>query len=173
MLLITGRSGAGKSSIINAILGFLPFEGEILLNGRDLDPGDKHLFTTLLQDDYLFGTSIRENLKIGNPEASDEILFEALKLVELDSFVRELPDGLDTMVGPLGLNFSGGEKQRLKLARVLLRETPIVILDEPFEFLDAQMVERISLNVLGALRDKAVLVVSHLSLPIAAKAITL
>ena len=173
VLLITGRSGAGKSSIINAILGFLPFEGEILLNGRDLDPGDKHLFTTLLQDDYLFGTSIRENLKIGNPEASDEILFEALKLVELHSFVRELPDGLDTMVGPLGLNFSGGEKQRLKLARVLLRETPIVILDEPFEFLDAQMVERISLNVLGALRDKAVLVVSHLSLPIAAKAITL
>ena len=100
-------------------------------------------------------------------------MFEALKLVELDSFVRELPDGLDTMVGPLGLNFSGGEKQRLKLARVLLRETPIVILDEPFEFLDAQMVERISLNVLGALRDKAVLVVSHLNLPIAAKAITL
>jgi ABC-type transport system involved in cytochrome bd biosynthesis fused ATPase/permease subunit len=77
------------------------------------------------------------------------------------------------MVGPLGLNFSGGEKQRLKLARVLLRETPIVILDEPFEFLDAQMVERISIRVLDALRDKAVIVASHLSLPNSVKTITL
>ena len=173
VLLITGRSGAGKSSIINSILGFIPYTGQILLNREELQPGDRHLFTTLLQDDYLFGTSIRENLKIGNPEASDKQLMEVLKLVELDDFVLQLPEGLETMVGPLGLNFSGGEKQRLKLARVLLRNTPIVILDEPFEFLDARMVERISLNVLEALQSKAVIVVSHLSLPITAKAITL
>ena len=173
VLLITGRSGAGKSSIINAILGFLPFTGRVVLNGKDLQAGDQHLVTTLLQDDYLFGTSIRENLKIGKPEASDEELLGALRLVELDTFVSEIPEGLDTMVGPLGLNFSGGEKQRLKLARVLLRDTPIVILDEPFEFLDAHMVERISIKVLDALRDKAVIVVSHLSLPNSVKAITL
>ena len=173
LLLITGRSGSGKSSIINAILGFIPFSGRVLLNGNDLAIGDQHLFSILLQDDYLFGTSIRENLKIGNPEANDDDLYKVLKLVELDQFVSSLPDGLDTMVGPLGLNFSGGEKQRVKLARVLLRDTPIVILDEPFEFLDSEMVERVAANVRSLLQNKAVIIVSHLPLDAPTKVISL
>jgi ABC-type transport system involved in cytochrome bd biosynthesis fused ATPase/permease subunit len=172
-LLITGRSGAGKSSIINALLGFTPYSGEILLNGRGLDGGDTHLFSTLLQDDYLFGTSIRENLKIGKPDASDVELFATLALVELDEFVVTLPDTLNTMVGPLGHNFSGGEKQRLRLARLLLRDTPIYLLDEPYEFLDAQMVERISRRVSEKLADRLVIIVSHLPLPISSLSISL
>jgi ABC-type transport system involved in cytochrome bd biosynthesis fused ATPase/permease subunit len=118
----------------------------------------------LLQDDYLFGTSIRENLKIGNPEASDIELFAVLALVELDDFVVNLPESLNTIVGPLGYNFSGGEKQRLRLARLLLRNTPIFILDEPYEFLDAQMVERVSRRVSEKFSDRVVIIVSHLSL---------
>ena len=172
-LLITGRSGSGKSSIINSILGFAPHSGEILLNGRQLSLSDSHLFSTLLQDDYLFGTSIRENLKIGNPEASDIELFAVLALVELDDFVVNLPESLNTMVGPLGYNFSGGEKQRLRLARLLLRNTPIFILDEPYEFLDAQMVERVSRRVSEKFSDRVVIIVSHLPLPISSLSLSL
>ena len=173
VLLITGRSGSGKSSILNALLGFLPYSGRILINGVELQPGDLHSFSTLLQDDYLFGTSIRENLKIGNPEADDALLLEVLEIVELKEFVLALPEGLDTMVGALGYNFSGGEKQRMKLARVLLRDTPIFILDEPYEFLDSEQVERISMRVAEKLSSRAVIIVSHLSLPIKALAVSL
>lgn len=163
-LLITGRSGSGKSSIINALLGFVPYSGEIVLNGQELRAGDAHLFSTLLQDDYLFGTSIRENLKIGNPQASDEELLGVLEIVELQDFVLGLPSGLDTLIGSLGFNFSGGEKQRLKLARVLLRNTPIFILDEPYEFLDTAQVGRISTRVSQKLSGSALIIVSHLPL---------
>jgi len=172
-LLITGRSGSGKSSIINAALGFLPYNGELLINDEPMRSAHLNSISTLLQDDYLFGTSIRENLKIGNPEATDDRLFEVLAIVELEEFVRALPGGLDTMIGSQGYNFSGGEKQRLKLARLLLRDTPVFILDEPYEFLDSKMVERISLRVNLELREKTVIVVSHLPLPISATTITL
>jgi thiol reductant ABC exporter CydC subunit len=172
-LLITGRSGTGKSSIINAILGFLPYSGEIDFNGEPLKAGYLNAISTLLQDDYLFGTSIRENLKIGNPSATDSQLLDALSLVELSDFVSALPEGLDTMIGAQGYNFSGGEKQRLKLARLLLRDTPIYILDEPYEFLDSQMVERISIKVNEKLKDKTVVIVSHLPLSITSTTIVL
>ncbi len=172
-LLITGRSGSGKSSIVNALLGFVPYSGEILVNGQPLQAGNTHLLSTLLQDDYLFGTSIRENLKIGNPEANDQQLQEVLQIVELWNFVSALPDGLDTMIGSFGFNFSGGEKQRLKLARVLLRETPIFILDEPYEFLDSGQVQRISAKVAEKLANRVVIIVSHLPLSIKALSVTL
>ena len=172
-LLITGRSGAGKSSVINALLGFVPYSGEIQFNGELLQTGNLNSFSTLLQDDYLFGTSIRENLKIGNPEATDSQLLEALNTVELSEFVGTLPEGLDTMIGAQGYNFSGGEKQRLKLARLLLRDTPIFILDEPYEFLDSEMVERVAVRVSEKMKDKTVVIVSHLPLPIASTTIVL
>jgi thiol reductant ABC exporter CydC subunit len=170
-LLITGRSGAGKSSILAALLGFIPYSGEILINGSEFTPGNFEMFSTLLQDDYLFGSSIRENLKIGRPEASDEELLQALAIVELDGFISSLPEGLGTMIGALGYNFSGGEKQRLKLARTLLREAPIYLLDEPFEFLDHSMVERIAEGTARKLKDRLLIIVSHL--PLATEAITI
>jgi ATP-binding cassette subfamily C protein CydC len=116
----------------------------------------------LLQDDYLFNTSIRENLKIANQDATDAQIHELLQLVELDKLVDSLPAGLDTHVGAYGYNFSGGEKQRMKLARVLLRDTPIYLLDEPFEYLDKELFERVSKRVLQRLQNKCLVVVSHL-----------
>jgi thiol reductant ABC exporter CydC subunit len=172
-LIISGRSGAGKSSLTNALLGFLPFTGEILINGEKLAARHTSLFSTLLQDDYLFTTSIRENLKIGNPKATDRDISQMLEIVELGDLVNKLPDGLDTHIGAMGYNFSGGEKQRLKLARLLLRNTPVFILDEPFEFLDAHQVDRISKKVAHVLHGKTVLIISHLPLAINANLLEL
>ena len=168
-LLVMGKSSSGKSSLINALLGFLPYTGKITINGEPLAAKHEPLFSTLLQDDYLFATSIRENLKIGKPSASDREIDQILEVVELGDLVHHLPEGLDTHVGPLGYNFSGGEKQRMKLARLLLRNTPVFILDEPYEYLDSFQVDRIAKKVEKILHGKTVIIISHLDLPITAK----
>ena len=152
---------------------FLPFEGKILINGRPITMHDRTLISTLLQDDYLFQTSIRENLKIANPSAADEQIHEVLRIVELTELINQLSYGIDTMIGPLGHNFSGGEKQRLRLARVLLRSTPIVILDEPFEFLDYAQVQRLAKAISEFLNGKTLIIVSHLALEIPGSVISL
>ena len=118
----------------------------------------------MLQSDHLFATSIRENLKIGNPNVSDREINQILEVVELTDLINSMPDGLDTHIGPYGFNLSSGEKQRLKLARVLLRHTSIYLLDEPFEFLDALMAQRIATRIERILVTKSLLVVSHLPL---------
>ena len=156
-LLIQGRSGCGKSSIINAILGFVDYEGEITKL-------DQCSISVMLQNDHLFATSIRENLKIGRPEVSDREIMQILEVVELADLIHSMPDGLDTHVGPYGFNLSGGEKQRLKLARVLLRHTPVYLLDEPFEFLDPLMAQRIATKIQRILVTKTLIIVSHLPL---------
>ena len=122
------------------------------------------MITVLLQNDYLFNSSIRENLRIANQSASDEQLLAALADVELEELITSLPRGLDTHIGPYGYNFSGGEKQRIRLARVLLRNTPIYVLDEPFEFLDSGQARRVAQTLLDRLQNKLVVIVSHLEI---------
>jgi ABC-type transport system involved in cytochrome bd biosynthesis fused ATPase/permease subunit len=156
-LIIQGRSGCGKSSIINAILGFVDYEGEI----TNLDQCS---ISVMLQNDHLFATSIRENLKIGRPEVSDREIIQILEVVELADLIHSMPEGLDTHIGPYGFNLSGGEKQRLKLARVLLRHTSVYLLDEPFEYLDPLMAQRIATKIQRILVTKTLLIVSHLPL---------
>lgn len=167
-LVIMGISGAGKSSLINALLGFLPYGGGIDIDGveaRDIEQESRSsMITVLLQNDYLFNSSIRENLRIANQSASDEQLLAALADVELGELITSLPRGLDTHIGPYGYNFSGGEKQRIRLARVLLRNTPIYVLDEPFEFIDSGQARRLAQTLLDRLQNKLVVVVSHLEI---------
>ena len=160
-LVIHGKSGGGKSSLLSALIGDIEFSGQVLINHDDLSHFDSNIFTTMLQDDHLFATSIRENIKIGNSDASDREIEQILEIVELADLVHSLPEGLDTLVGNLGYNFSGGEKQRIKLARMLMRNTPIYLLDEPFEYLDHFQADRLTKKVLKVLSTKTVVMVSH------------
>ena len=160
-LVIQGKSGGGKSSLLGALIGEIEFSGQILINHEDLSHFDSNIFTTMLQDDHLFATSIRENIRIGNPDARDREIEQVLEIVELAELLHTLPDRLDTLVGNLGYNFSGGEKQRIKLARMLMRNTPIYLLDEPFEYLDHFQADRLAKKVLKVLSTKTVVMVSH------------
>ena len=127
----------------------------------------------LLQTDHLFMTSIRENMKIANPEVEDEKIWQMLEVMELAELIRSLPQGLDTHIGEYGYNFSGGERQRLKLARVLICNSDIYLLDEPFEYLDEEMANRLATRVASILANKRVLIVSHLPLKIEGNELTL
>ena len=163
-LLISGRSGSGKSSILNSILNFVSYEGQVMCEGD---------VVALLQNDHLFMTSIRENLKISSPTSDDAELWEILDAMELGELIRSLPQGLDTHVGEYGYNFSGGERQRLKLGRILLSQSDIYLLDEPFEYLDEEMAHRLAMRVARILANKRVLIVSHLPLKIEGRELTL
>ena len=176
-LLLTGSSGSGKSSIALAMMGLLDYQGSAKIDGleiKNLDEENRNLLLTLApQNDYLFASSIRENLRVGDPKASDEKIEKVLALVELERLIHSLPAGLDTHIGARGLNFSGGEQRRLLLARALLRRTPFVILDEPFEFLEMEQIERMAPRIFEYLKDAGVLIISHLPIPEATKVVAL
>jgi ABC-type transport system involved in cytochrome bd biosynthesis fused ATPase/permease subunit len=159
------------------MMGLLDYQGSAKIDGlefKNLDEENRNLLLTLApQNDYLFASSIRENLRVGDPKASDEKIEKVLALVELEKLIYSLPAGLDTHIGARGLNFSGGEQRRLLLARALLRRTPFVILDEPFEFLDMEQIERIAPRIFEYLKDAGVLIISHLPIPEATKVVAL
>ena len=162
---VVGESGAGKSTIMKLLFRFYdPTEVGIFINGQDIRELSQHSLRSHIgivpQDTVLFNTSLVENIRYGNPDASDEEVTHAIKLAHLTQFVESLPDGLDTTVGERGLKLSGGEKQRVAIARALLKGAPIMIFDEATSSLDSQSEQAI----LGALRDAAK---GHTSLVIA------
>lgn len=164
-LLLSGYSGIGKSSLALATMGLIPYEGSIKLNGIEIGEINReeltNSITLCMQDDHLFNSSIRENLKIGNVDVSDSQIWQALECVEISELISILPDGLDTHIGVFGENFSGGEKQRMRLARALLKNTQLVILDEPFEYLESDQISRISRNIMDFLKNKSLIIISH------------
>jgi len=163
---LCGRSGAGKTTM--AALGarlFDPTRGHVLFGGKDLrefslqEYRDQQAFD--LQEPILFGETIRENLLLGTPGASDEALLAACRLAAADGFLDDLPEGLDTVLEASGVGLSGGERRRLCLARTFLRDVPLVIVDEPFVGLDRIAATRVreSLQVLAS--DRIVIVITH------------
>jgi len=163
---ISGPSGIGKSTLAALAARFLdPVSGSVRIDGTDLreiDPGRvRDTVVVCGQDAHLFDATIRENLRIARPDATVSELWRILKAVRLDEWVAALPNGLDAAVGQFGDAVSGGERQRIALARVLLSRAPVVVLDEPLAHLDAQTAAAVELNLHRELRGRTVLWIRH------------
>ncbi len=163
---MVGPSGAGKSSLANAILRFWPVEaGTIQIDGNDLDvyseTSTRTLFGVISQSTYLFSETLRENLLLAAPDAGDDRLMEVMHQAKLDDWFTSLPDGLNTWLGDQGVQMSGGERQRLAIARVLLQETPFVILDEPTANLDPETEKAILTQLFDTFSDRGLLIITH------------
>jgi thiol reductant ABC exporter CydC subunit len=162
---IVGPSGSGKSTIAAVIMGFLPYQGSVTLSGVELceaagDAVRAHI-GMLAQQAHVFDTSIAGNVRIGDPGATDEMVAAALEQAQLGEWVARLPKGDQTVVGSFGVGISGGERQRLALARLLLANRPLVILDEPTEHLDGQTADALAATLDSALRGSTRLLITH------------
>ncbi|HCC78669.1 MAG: thiol reductant ABC exporter subunit CydC [Chloroflexi bacterium GWB2_49_20] len=159
---ILGVSGSGKSTLFQVLLRFWEMDaGEITLAGLDVhqftQESVRQCFSVLPQNIYLFNTSLRENLLVADPAANPGQIGQALSTACLDEFVASLPQGLETLVGERGLQLSGGERQRLGLARLLLKHSPIYLLDEPTAQMDTLLEARIIRNLQTALQGHSLL----------------
>jgi thiol reductant ABC exporter CydC subunit len=163
---LVGPSGAGKTTVVNLLLRFLdPADGRVTIAGEDArryrQEDVRSLFAVAGQDAHLFATSIRQNLRIARPEAQDDEVWQALRLAGIGEWVSSLRDGLDTFVGENGAELSGGQFQRLVLARALLSRAPVLLLDEPTAHLDERTAEAVVRDAVAASEDRAVLLVAH------------
>lgn len=163
---LVGVTGAGKSTFINLILRFYPLEkGKILIDGRDISQVTleslRGNISLIPQDPILFHRTLRENILYGKPDATEEEVITAAKRAHCDAFIRATTHGYDSTVGERGTKLSGGEKQRIAIARALLANTPILILDEATSSLDS-MTERYIQDSLDLLmKNRTTLVIAH------------
>jgi ATP-binding cassette, subfamily C, bacterial CydC len=163
---LVGPSGAGKTTVVNLLLRFLdPADGRVTVGGRDAreyrQADVRALFALAGQDAHVFNSTIRANLAIGRPDAGDEELWNALRRARLADWVVSLPDGLDTLVGEEGTQMSGGQRQRLTIARALLSKAPVLILDEPTAHLDPETAEALMDDIFEAAGERTVLLITH------------
>lgn len=163
---VVGASGSGKTTLAQVLLRFLDMEaGTYRIGGVpawELDGDDVRRFVGLCaQDAHLFDSSLRENLRLARPDASDGELREALRRARLLDWVDGLPDGLDTLVGEHGSKLSGGQRQRLALARALLADFPVLVLDEPAEHLDLATADALTDDLLRATEGRTTVLITH------------
>jgi ATP-binding cassette subfamily C protein CydC len=163
---LVGPSGSGKTTVANLLLRFLDPEcGRVTLGGSDLrsfrQEDVRAAIAVAGQDAHLFSTSIRDNVRLGRPGASDDELVHALDVARIGDWVRSLPNGLDTLVGEQGRELSGGQRQRIGLARAFLADAPVLVLDEPTAHLDEPTAERLLEDILAASGNRAVLLITH------------
>jgi len=163
---LVGSSGSGKSTILNLLLRFYdPGSGAITFDDRDLRGATQESLRgqmgIVFQENVLFNISIRENLRLGNPQATDADIEAAARAAEIHEFVINLPEGYDTIAGERGARFSGGQRQRLALARALVRNPRILLLDEATSALDPATESAINDTLLRVARGRTVISVTH------------
>ncbi|MDG0809252.1 ABC transporter ATP-binding protein [Cohnella rhizosphaerae] len=163
MTAVVGRSGAGKSTLIDVLIGLVqPERGQVLVDGKPLGAGEacelRRSVSYVSQDPFLFHESVRDNLAIAAPDASEAQMWEALRFAAADAFVKRLPEGLDTVLGDRGIRLSGGERQRIVLARAILRDPSVLVLDEATSALDGEREAGIQ-EALERLRGRMTLIV--------------
>lgn len=163
-LAILGKSGVGKSSLLSLMLGeYKVCSGKLKLGGIDAaELSAYHNYIAVLeQGSYLFNVSLAENLRIGKAEASDEELYEVLERIGLADKVKSMPQGINSIVQEAGFDFSGGERRRLCLARVLLQSCPLVVLDEPTAGLDAESEKEVLNTICELFSDATLIIITH------------
>ena len=163
---IVGPSGAGKSTISRLLYRFYDVTaGKIVIDGQDISTVTQRSLRSAVgmvpQDTVLFNDTIRYNIRYGRPDATDAEVFEAAKLAQIHDFVSTLPHGYDTMVGERGLKLSGGEKQRVSIARTILKGPPILILDEATSALDTRTEQDIQKALRQVSRNRTTIVIAH------------
>lgn len=163
---VVGRSGAGKSTVANLLLRFYdPLEGAIRFNGHDIrDYSIEYLrskMAVVFQDTYLFYGTMRENISMADPDVTMEEIEEAARIANVHDFIMSLPDGYDTIVGERGSTVSGGEKQRIAIARALIKNAPILILDEATANVDAENEKEIQEALEKLMENRTSLVIAH------------
>jgi ATP-binding cassette subfamily C protein CydD len=165
-LTLVGPSGGGKSSLLAAVMGLLPLEnGDIEIDGHALQAADLPAWRAqigwLPQRPHVFNGSLRDNLLLARPEADEVSIARVLRMASLDQVVAKLPQGLDTPLGERGLGLSGGELQRLAIARMCLRDAPVLLWDEPTQHLDTATAAQIEQQLDQFARGRTVLRVAH------------
>ena len=165
-LAIVGNSGGGKSTLVNLLPRFYDIKsGAITIDGKDIkDFTIKSLrqnISMVFQDNFLYTGTIKDNIMMGNPDATTEELISAIKSAHLEDMIQELPEGLETELGERGLTLSGGQRQRVAIARAMLRNAPIVILDEATSALDNESEAIVQKAMDNLMQNKTVFVIAH------------
>ena len=163
---LVGPSGSGKTTAAKLAARFWDIQGgTITLGGEDISRIDPETllknFSIVFQDVVLFNTSIRDNIRIGKRNTTDEEILRAAKLANCDDFVRKLPQGYDTVIGENGDTLSGGERQRISIARAILKDAPIVLLDEATASLDVENESKIQQSISELVQNKTVIIIAH------------
>ncbi len=166
MAALVGESGSGKSTLAKLLVHFYDLDsGRITLGGQDLTDmsiaalNDQISFVS--QEQFLFNTSLYDNILIGKPNATREEVLRAASLAQCDEFLLRLPNGIDSMAGEGGRMLSGGERQRISLARALLKDAPVIVLDEATAFIDPENEEKMNAAISEVIRGKTVLIIAH------------
>lgn len=166
MVAVVGPSGAGKSTLSRILYRFYDIsEGQVTIDGQDIGRVTQKSLRGAIgivpQDTVLFNDTIRYNIRYGMPEANNAAVEDAAKLAQIHDFVRKLPDGYDSMVGERGLKLSGGEKQRVAIARTILKDPPILLLDEATSALDTHTEKEIQSSLRDVSQNRTTLVIAH------------